>query len=281
MQRQPPRSERLIDRQAGAPSTPAAVPRRTFLRRFAAAMALLGGGSIAPRFGDDGERGGDPPGPARHSQRQWAMVFDLRRCDGCERCADACSEMHFLPDDQPWLKVHELTDVAGQTYYQPQPCMQCERPPCVRVCPVGATYRTDDGVTLVDQDRCIGCRMCMAACPYDARTFNWDPPPDAPTSPAGPTPEFPVPQQLGTVGKCVFCVHDTRAGKLPACVLGCHTGAIYLGDFDSDVATNGEETVRLSTFLRDSDAFRLNEELGTHPRVYYIAGHGQHVDDDD
>ncbi len=261
------------DGLAGDAGTASNVPRRRVLGLLAGGVALLGAGGFASRLPASAEA--EP-----REGRQWAMVFDLRRCDGCGRCEDACTVMHFLYPDQPWIKIHEMTDVTGKTYYMPQPCMQCERPPCVRVCPVGATYRTEDGVTLIDQDRCIGCRMCMAACPYDARTFNWDEPLPAPESPGGPTPEFPIPQQIGTVGKCLFCVHDIRFGKLPACVRRCHNGVIYLGDFSSDVASNGKETVRLSALLEDNDAFRLKEELGTHPRVYYIAGHGQDSDEE-
>jgi molybdopterin-containing oxidoreductase family iron-sulfur binding subunit len=250
------------------------------LGALAAGAALVAGGGLAGRLRVLEGAGEGTTAGEQLALRQWVMVFDLRLCDGCGRCTEACNEMHYLPEDQPWIKVHELRDAAGQTYHMPQPCMQCESPPCVRVCPVQATYRVEDGVTLVDQDRCIGCRMCMAACPYDARTFSWDEPRPAPASPAGPSPEFPVPQQLGTTGKCVFCVHDIRYGQLPACVRRCHTGAIYLGDFNSDIASNGRETVRLSTFLKDNDASRFKEELGTRPRVFYIAGHGQNVDED-
>jgi molybdopterin-containing oxidoreductase family iron-sulfur binding subunit len=88
-------------------------------------------------------------------------------------------------------------------------------------------------------------------------------------------PEFPVPQKQGTVGKCILCVHNTTVGKLPACVEGCPMGALYIADQVADVATNGQETVKLSTFLRENDAVRFKEELGTRPRVYYILGHGQ------
>jgi molybdopterin-containing oxidoreductase family iron-sulfur binding subunit len=185
--------------------------------------------------------------------------------------------MHGLPDDQAWIKVHEFEDAAGQTICMPQPCMQCQEPPCLNVCPVGATYKAADGVVLVDQDRCIGCRMCMAACPYDARTFNWDEPPPVANATGEPSPEFPVPQQKGTVGKCVLCVHDIRYGKLPACVDACNMGTLYIGDLKRDLATNGRETVKLSELMKN-DVFRYKEDLNTQPRVYYIPGHGQDSD---
>ncbi|TMG34022.1 MAG: 4Fe-4S dicluster domain-containing protein [Chloroflexi bacterium] len=163
----------------------------------------------------------------------------------------------------------------GNEYNMPRPCFQCENAPCLRVCPVAATFQTGEGVVLVDQDRCIGCRMCMAACPYGARYFNYNEPPGHQHPFQHPTPEHPVPQQKGTVGKCMFCVHRTEDGKLPACVDACGMGALYIGDLVEDVATNGQQTVRLSQFIRENDAFRYKEELGTGPRVYYIAGHGQ------
>lgn len=210
--------------------------------------------------------------------RQWAMVIDLRKCDGCKKCTEACQETHELPKNFEWIKVFQIHDKQGNTYHMPRPCFQCENAPCLRVCPVAATFRAKDGVVLVDQNKCIGCRMCMAACPYGARYFNYT----EPLASAHPfqhaTPEFPVPQQKGTVGKCMFCVHRTEKGQLPACVEACKMNALYIGDLIEDVATNGEETVRLSQFIRDNDAFRYKEELNTGPRVYYIAGHGQLLD---
>lgn len=211
--------------------------------------------------------------------RQWAMVIDLRKCDGCKKCTEACQTEHELPQSFEWIKVFQVQDKQGRAYNMPRPCFQCENAPCLKVCPVAATFRVKDGVVLVDQDKCIGCRMCMAACPYGARYFNYNEPP-APAHPFAQkaTPEHPVPQQKGTVGKCMFCVHRTADGRLPACVEACGMEAIWLGDLVEDVATNGHDTVRLSQFLKDNDAFRYKEDLGTAPRVYYIAGHGQLLD---
>ncbi len=212
---------------------------------------------------------------APDAEHQWAMVIDLRRCDGCERCTQACQELHHLNPDQKWINVYRIENANGQTHFMPRPCMHCENAPCVKVCPVAATFKKADGVVLVNQNTCIGCRTCMAACPYEARYFNWNEPPPAPTLLEQPMPEFPVPQQRGTVGKCILCVHNTGVGKLPACVDACTMGALYIGDLKTDAATNGTETVKLSRFLKENDAVHYREELGTRPRVWYIPGHGQ------
>lgn len=217
------------------------------------------------------------------ANRQWAMVIDLRKCEGCTtigkppQCTASCQGTHFLPEDQTWMKVFEMEHPEGGTYFMPRPCMQCENAPCLNVCPVAATYRDESGNVLVDQDRCIGCRMCMAACPYGARYFNWDDPPKPPPQAAlaQRSPDYPVPQKRGTVGKCVFCAHETEYGKLPACAEGCPMKAIYFGDLEEDVATNGKEVVILSRFVGENSGFRYKEELGTRPRVFYISGHGQ------
>ncbi len=245
-----------------------AISRRRLLGGLGSGAGTLAAASLVPIHFD-----ADAAAPA--AAHQWAMVIDLRRCDGCAKCTEACQVTHHLPKSFEWIKVHKRKSTRGQEFFMPQPCMQCENPPCLRVCPVGATFRDGEGVVLVDQDICIGCRMCMAACPYGARYFN-DAEPPAYTNPFGrPTPQFPVPQQKGTVGKCMLCVHFTGTGKLPACVEACGMYALYIGDLVADIATNGRETVRLSTFLNDNDAFRYKEELNTGPHVYYIAGHGQ------
>jgi molybdopterin-containing oxidoreductase family iron-sulfur binding subunit len=211
--------------------------------------------------------------------RQWAYVIDLRRCDGCKKCTEACQTTHSLPKDHEWIKVYDLTDEDGNVSHFPRLCMQCENPPCLKVCPVAATFKNDEGVVLVDQQRCIGCRLCMAACPYEARYFNYEDPPKPASAIANPMPEFPVPAQKGTVGKCVLCVHYTEVGKLPACVEACAMNALYIAELNSDVMTNAAgETYKLSKFLHDNDAFRYKEELNTSPRVWYIAGHAQDLE---
>jgi molybdopterin-containing oxidoreductase family iron-sulfur binding subunit len=215
--------------------------------------------------------------PDEKVKHAWCMVIDLRQCDGCAACTMACQARHELPKDHTWIKVYKMTDVSGNTYHMPRPCMMCQDPPCVKICPVGANFRTDEGLVLVDQDACIGRRAGMAACPYDARYFNWEEPPKGKARmPMPPSPEMPVPQQKGTVGKCVLCADRLPHGELPACITGCPMGALYVGDFVTDVAVNSRgNTMKLSEFLKENDAVRFKEELGTNPRVYYILGHGQ------
>ncbi len=213
-----------------------------------------------------------PSGPIK----QWCMIIDLRLCNGCKLCTTACQTAHYLHEDQTWMNVYTMTNAAGEDYNMPRPCMMCEDPACVPVCPVGANFRTAEGLVLVDQSKCIGTRICMNACPYDARYFNWADPVPAPRQPFAQEPEWPVPQVKGTVGKCIQCAAMLPTGQLPECVTNCPMGVIYFGDLTSDAAVNGMgATVKISTFLADNDAVVFKEEYGTHPRVYYIPGHGQ------
>jgi dimethyl sulfoxide reductase iron-sulfur subunit len=210
------------------------------------------------------------------AKRQWAFVIDLRRCDGCKACTAACQKTHYLPKDHEWIKVFTRVDDEGHKIYMPQLCNQCENPPCLKVCPTAATFKNPEGVVLVDQDKCIGCRMCMVACPYERRYFNYTAPPKPPGPFDNPMPEFPVPQQKGTVGKCILCVHYADKGRIPACVEACTMGALYIADLNADVMTNSSsETYQMSKYLYDNDAVRFKEELNTSPRVWYVAGHGQ------
>lgn len=200
------------------------------------------------------------------------MIIDLSRCDGCGLCTIACGKAHFVPEGQEWIKVFKVKDEGGSEYFLPRPCMHCDNAPCVNVCPVGATYRREDGVILVDHTRCIGCRYCMAACPYSARYFNWGEPAHTPDELAHSySPEAPWPHRRGVVEKCVFCAHRSQEGKLPACVEGCPMHAIYFGDINEDVVTNNAgESLLLSRDLKERAAFRFKEELGTKPRVFYL-----------
>ncbi len=266
-------------------------PRRHVLRAAGALAAagavpaVLAGGVLAAR----GQDATTATGSRR--MRQWAMAIDLRKCEGCvtqgkpPQCTEGCNAEHFVPRGQEWIQVFKVEEPAGGTFFMPRPCMNCENAPCLNVCPVGATYRNPEGVILVNHDRCIGCRLCMAACPYGARSFNWEQPENPPGATfATYTPEYPVPHRRGTVEKCTLCAHHAEIGKLPSCAAACPMNAIYLADLVEDVATNGKEVVTFSRFRNENHAFRLKEELGTKPRVWYIPGHGQefgrHTDDE-
>jgi len=250
--------------------TEAGVSRRSFIGKVFIAAGAVTLGSKTVAFADDVVAADNEDAP------QWAMVIDLERCDGCKECTTACQETHFT-GDQEWIKVFEVKDEAGNTVFLPRPCMQCENAPCLNVCPVGATFRTENGTVLIDHELCIGCRFCMAACPYDARSFNWGEPENPPGATfAKYSPEFPVPHRKGTVDKCMFCAHNAMNGQLPACASACSMSAIWFGDLKADIATNGLETVQLSWLLSERNAYRLKEELGTSPRVWYLPGHGEH-----
>lgn len=248
--------------------------RNMLLGLGAMGVAVIGGSLGIVGFNEEARAAGaQSGGTAAH---QWCRVIDLRACIGERKCVAACQTRHGLPPEQTWMRVLSWQD-EGKEYFMPVPCQMCENPPCVSVCPVSATFRTPEGVVLVDQDKCIGSRACMAACPYEARYFNWNKPAETNRMPelSPSTPEFPS-NQIGTVGKCVLCADRIPyANELPACVSGCPRAAQYIGDFVTDVAVNGRVTVKLSAFLSENNAVRFKEELGTNPRTYYILRPGQ------
>ncbi|MFZ5997135.1 MAG: 4Fe-4S dicluster domain-containing protein [Nitrospirota bacterium] len=230
--------------------------------------------------------------------RKYGMVIDLNRCIGCRSCAVACKIHNAQPPGTWWQRVESVGSkehmVPAGEYpditetFLPVPCMHCEKPACVKVCPVGATWKREDGIVLVDYERCVGCRYCMTACPYGVRQFNWQ---DSKKSfeqgfeNAGFEENwfkdkeyrygYPLEHRTkgrlvyapkrpkGVVEKCTFCVQYFDQGLQPACVRGCPGNARIFGDMndpDSDI----------SKVLRSRDIFRLNEELGTEPKVFYI-----------
>ncbi|MCL6552485.1 MAG: 4Fe-4S dicluster domain-containing protein [Firmicutes bacterium] len=257
------------------------IPRRSFLKlaiATGAAAAGAGGGlDVLGRRLRTGTgtrlatRAARTVGTA--SPRRWVMVVDLARCDGCQECTRACTAMHRVPSGQEWIRVYEMHDeTTGLAYWLPRPCMQCDNPPCVKVCPVSATWKREDGIVMQDTSRCIGCRFCIAACPYQARGFNWVEPAATPESTREPyDPEWNRVHFRGTTEKCIFCPALVKEGKLPACVAACPMGALYFGDRGEDAVTNSQgETVRFSALVTEHAASRLLEELGTEPRVYYL-----------
>lgn len=109
--------------------------------------------------------------------RKFVMVIDLARCKNARKCVTACQKMHHLPKDKEWLAIRLMKDSdKGAPYWMPKTCFHCDNPPCVKVCPVNATFKRQDGLVLIDNERCIGCKFCMAACPYSTRVFNWEEP---------------------------------------------------------------------------------------------------------
>ncbi len=264
--------------QPGNPETARKAPlildmtRRQFLK----ASAGLGVAAVLVASGLSRAVQGDLPA---FVGRRWIMVLDLARCDGCKICTWACQDEHFVPFGQQWITVYKEENALGGKYPLPRPCMNCVNAPCVNVCPVRATYHNAEGIVLIDHERCIGCRMCMAACPYQARSFNWARPEHTEKELAHAySPEAPWPHRVGVVEKCMFCAHRLKEGRLPACVDACRkemegkgsTGIIYFGDANEGVVSNGSETLLLSKLLGERQAYRLMEELGTKPTVIYL-----------
>lgn len=218
-----------------------------------------------PSVSNDEARKGIP-------DKKFVMVIDLARCKNLKKCQSACNHAHHVEDAQNWIKVYPMKDAEETApYWQPTTCMHCDEPPCVKVCPVDATFKRQDGIVLIDSDRCVGCRFCMAACPYSTRVFNWGDP-ELPENIASMdySCETSIPQKKGTVGKCDFCADMTRMGMLPHCVSACPNGVFMFGDLNEDSVTNGPETFRFSDLIRDKSGYRLMEDLGTKPSVYYL-----------
>jgi len=262
------------------------IDRRTAIRMFGMSALFIGPMGTVPKALEllAGRQLPEEPQSPFSRIRQWAMIIDLRHCDGCQsvgsppRCTAACVEGHLLPEPMQWIEVFEYELEGEGTRFVPIPCQHCQNPPCVNVCPVGATFSTPEGLVLIDQQRCIGCRICMAACPYDRRFFNWGEPPVPPEAHlANYNLEAQVPAIKGTVMKCDFCPDMVRAGTLPYCIQACPNQAIYYGDLEEDIATNGHQLVSMAAFTAEQNAFILKEELGTQPRVFYIPGHGEAV----
>jgi len=202
--------------------------------------------------------------------RKFVMVIDLAKCKNARKCVEECQKGHNLHKGQEFMKVYLMQDSEKTApYWFPKPCYHCDNPQCVSVCPVGATYKRSDGIVLIDNERCIGCKFCMTGCPYSTRIFAWKHE-EAYESVQAYSPEKSVPGVEGTVSKCDFCPDLAREGKLPYCAAACPMGVIYFGDIDEDVVTNGTETFKFSELIRDRSGYRYQENLGTRPNVYYL-----------
>lgn len=206
--------------------------------------------------------------------KRWVMVIDLSKCRNARKCVGACQAAHHLRPYEYHINTLVMQESANTPeYFMPKPCQHCDNPPCVSVCPVDATFKRQDGIVLIDNERCIGCRFCMAACPYSARMFHWREPVAAGQDQGSEyNVELNVPQKKGTISKCLFSADRLRDGMLPYCVSACPNGVFYFGDENENAVTNGttKETVNLKELLEQNGGYRLMAELGTKPRVYYL-----------
>ncbi len=240
--------------------------RRDFLKLTAVGIAVAAGTRVIEQAeASSGAKG----------EHQWAMVIDQSKCTGCGQCTLACQAHNDINPEIQWNKVSEAGEINGKKVFLARPCMQCEKAPCVEVCPVGASYYRDDGIVMMDYDKCIGCRYCEVACPYDARSFNWE----AFTGENPAVPEWGTPgvarRPRGVPEKCAFCYQRIDRGlalgltpgvdedATPACVVTCPTGARMFGDLN-------DPNSAVSQILQKHVSYRLRENLGTDPRVYYL-----------
>jgi len=203
---------------------------------------------------------------------RWGMVIDLARCVGCNACTLACKIENGTPPDVYWTRVY--TEEAGtypdvETTYVPALCNHCEDAPCVKVCPTGASHQRADGIVLVNQDACIGCRFCMMACPYNERFYLRHG--TLETGYFGERTEFEDAKwplfTEGTVHKCTFCAHRVDEGLEPACVVTCPTEARVFGDLE-------DEESKVSVLIRERDGRTAMPEAETRPSVYYLDAKG-------
>ncbi|MEC9012443.1 MAG: 4Fe-4S dicluster domain-containing protein [SAR324 cluster bacterium] len=213
----------------------------------------------------------------------FGYALNISKCKGYRKCVDACAEENNQGRDTQvqYIRVLEMergsmnleesnhyydpeTVPQKGKFYMPVQCMQCENPPCVRACPVKATWMETDGVVVIDYDWCIGCRYCMTACPYWARHFNWNEP-ELPPEELNPITHYlgNRPRSKGVMEKCMFCVQRTRKGQQLACMKACPTGARIFGNL-----LDPESEIRY--ILENKTVFRLKEDLGTEPKFWYF-----------
>lgn len=200
---------------------------------------------------------------------KYGMLIDLNTCAGCAACVMACKMENGTPMGMYWAKVlsHEEGEYPNvKKRVLPASCMHCSNAPCVRVCPTGASHYAEDGSVQVNYDKCIGCRMCMGACPYNARSLNWSDPEDNvyfEGQVMTPFEEYHAASHpVSVVEKCVLCQDRVAEGKQPACVQTCITKCRVFGDLD-------DSDSEVSKAIRETDARVLYEEYGTEPSIYY------------
>ncbi len=245
------------------------ISRRDFLKVIGASLSVTG----------TGVKLSTPAVAMAQETVHYGMVIDLRKCIKCDACTIACIAENHLP---PGVVYNEVMEWEVGPYpnvrreYLPRPCMQCRKPPCVQVCPVNATWkRPEDGIVVIDYDKCIGCRYCLSACPYGARYFDYGEyynlEPRMDYYDGAPSPEYNQRRvrrgtrasPIGNARKCTFCLHRVLKGLKPACVETCLGHARYFGN----LADPNDELWEL---ISRSGHKRLKEEMGTEPSVYYL-----------
>jgi len=277
----------LVPLEEAAPAiTEASLSRRAFLGfGLVVAGGLVGAAGLSrlvPVFVESDEAASPLVPTYDPASKAWTFVVDTASCIGCGLCVVACKEENHVAEEaeytRTWVERHVVTEdgelyidspeagmngfpaqstapgAAGKavdaSFFEPRLCMQCEQSPCTEVCPVGATYRTEDGVILVDSRRCIGCGYCVVACPYGARYLT----------PAGGDNPNDMP---GVADKCTWCYHRISQGRKPACVEVCPVGARQFGDAN-------EPGSEIAALVRERNPQQLDPEYGTQPRVLYL-----------
>lgn len=176
---------------------------------------------------------------------KYGMVIDLTKCLGCNACTVACQAQNRLPEHERWIRVQTFEvgkyPTVTKSFLTVQ-CMHCDKPVCVSVCPTKASYKRPDGIVMVDENRCIGCKYCVVACPYQARVFR---------------------EEEGLPEKCIFCLPRVMRGVAPACVVACPTDARRFGDL------NDPES-EVSRLIATKKAAQLRPDLGTSPNIYFV-----------
>jgi len=260
------------------------IKRRDFLKIIGVGSVYLIARNILPGGAVDTLLKITQISQTQDSGKRWGMVIDVGACIGCRQCIYGCKEENNIPNipaPMQWIETFEMeqnepitrlnsvpssqsktsyidSPVPGK-WYLPTQCLHCEDPPCVKLCPTGATFKSEDGIVEMNYDKCIGCRQCMAGCPYNARSFNWN----KPQIPQEDINSLVPVRPIGVVEKCTFCQHRVREGLLPKCVEVCPVGARHFGDLNDPRSSPSK---LIETYISSI----LLEEMNTNPKLLYI-----------